>query len=284
MIGAAAMLRFLVNGIVIALCLALGYGALACAMQRSVLFPAPPLAGGGDALARIPGAERIWLETPDARAEAWFLPALANQPDAAPPARAPVVIFAHGNGELIDDWAAAFEPLRRLGSAVLLVEYPGYGRSTGSPSQRSIAASMTSAYDAMAKRADVDPAKIIAYGRSLGGGAVCALARERDVAALVLESTFTGVRPLARAFFVPGFLVRDPFDNLDALRGYPGPVLIVHGERDEIIPVAHAQELHAVAKRSKLALEPCGHNDCERPWTLVRDFLREHDLLGHGDG
>jgi fermentation-respiration switch protein FrsA (DUF1100 family) len=194
------------------------------------------------------------------------------------------VVFAHGNGELIDDWAAAFEPPRRWGAGVLLVEYPGYGRSTGSPSQDSIAATMTSAFDQMAARADVDPAKIIAYGRSLGGGAACALARERKLAGLVLESTFTSVRQLASGFGLPGFLVRDPFDNLDALRGFSGPVLIVHGEHDEIIPVQHAEALHAASPRSRLALEPCGHNDCQRPWALVKDFLLEHDLIGRGDG
>ena len=194
------------------------------------------------------------------------------------------MIFAHGNGELIDDWALALEPLRRWGAGVLLVEYPGYGRSTGAPSQTTIVASMKSAYDRMLTRPDVDPRRIVGYGRSLGGGAVCALASERSIAALVLESTFTSVRPLARGFLVPGFLVRDPFDNLDALRRYPGPVLIVHGEHDEIIPAAHASELHAALPRSRLALEPCGHNDCERPWRLVQEFLRENALLGRSDG
>jgi fermentation-respiration switch protein FrsA (DUF1100 family) len=60
--------------------------------------------------------------------------------------------------------------------------------------------------------------------------------------------------------------------------------LIVHGERDEIIPAAHAEELHAAAPRSRLVLEPCGHNDCQRPWPLLREFLLEHRLLGPGHG
>ena len=215
------MLRFSAVALAILLSLAGGYFVLACAMQRSVLFPAPPVAGAG-ALERIPGAEQIWIDTDGARAEAWYLPPLL-----AAPGPAPLVVFAHGNGELIDDWAEAFEPPRRWGAGVLLVEYPGYGRSTGSPSQDSIAATMASAFDRMAAREEIDPARIIAYGRSLGGGAVCALARERRLAALVLESTFTSVRKLARGFGLPGFLVRDPFDNLGALRSYPGPVLIV---------------------------------------------------------
>jgi len=272
------MLRFAGIGLAILLCLAGGYFALACAMQRSMLFPAPPITDP-DALARIPGAERIWLDTHDARAEAWYLPPIPLNLRPAP-----LVVFSHGNAELIDDWAGAFEPLRRWGAGVLLVEFPGYGRSTGSPSQRSIAATLTSAFDRMQARPDVDSRRIVAYGRSLGGGAACALARERSVAALVLESTFTSVRQLARGFGLPGFLVRDPFDNLDVLRTYPGPVLIVHGEHDEIIPVAHAAALHAAAARSRLALEPCGHNDCQRPWELVRVFLRENGLLGRSDG
>jgi len=272
------MLRFSAFTIAILLALFVGYFFLACAMQRSVLFPAPRLAGGNP-LERIPGAERLWLDTDAAHAEAWYLPPLS-----ATPAPAPLLVFAHGNGELIDDWAEAFEPPRRWGAAVLLVEYPGYGRSTGSPSQASIAATMASAFDRMTARAEIDPNRIIAYGRSLGGGAACALARERRLAALVLESTFTSVRQLARGFGLPGFLVRDPFDNLDALRSYPGPVLIVHGERDEIIPAQHAAALHAAAQRSRLALEPCGHNDCQRPWLLVRDFLLENGLIGRGDG
>ena len=80
------MLRMLSTTIVFLLCLALAWFALACAMQRSLLFPAPP-AGGPDLLARIPGAEQLWLDTPGARAEAWFLPPLSRGASAA--ARAP---------------------------------------------------------------------------------------------------------------------------------------------------------------------------------------------------
>ena len=260
------MLRLLAIGLTVLVCLAGGYFALACAMQRSVLFPAPP-AGGADALARIPEAERIWLETDGARTEAWYLP-----PIPAPSHPAPLVIFTHGNGELIDDWAVAFEPLRRCRRRRAAGRVPGLWPLDGLALAALDRRQHASAYDRMRRAPDVDPEKIVAYGRSLGGGAACALASERSVAALVLESTFTSVRPLARGFGLPGFLVRDPFDNLEVLRGYPGPVLIVHGERDEIIPVAHASALHAAAPRSRLAIEPCGHNDCQRPWLLRAGF------------
>jgi fermentation-respiration switch protein FrsA (DUF1100 family) len=242
--------------------------AFACFAGRRVLFPAPPLPREGE----WPIGEtvqRVWLETPSARSEALLL---AAEPRGGEPA--PLLLYAHGNGELIDYWAGEFEPLRAAGVSVLLVEYPGYGRSSGSPSQASIAQSMVAAFDWAVAQPGVDRARVAGYGRSLGGGAVCALARERALAALVLESTFTSVTALAAELFhLPGFLVRDPFDNLAAVGAFPGPVLVLHGERDEMIPFEHARRLHAANPRARLHGLPCGHNDCARPWPLIQDFL-----------
>jgi fermentation-respiration switch protein FrsA (DUF1100 family) len=245
---------------------ALLFGLVRCASQR-LLYPAPLLAGRGD-VALGPRAERVWLDTPTARCEAFLLePASSGAP-------APLVIFAHGNGELIDHWVNEFEPLRAAGAAVLLVEYPGYGRSSGTPSQGSIARAMTAAFDWAAARPGVDPQRITGWGRSLGGGAVCALARERPLAALVLESSFTSVRKVAAELFrVPGFLVRDAFDNLEVVRAFRGPILVLHGESDAAIPLAHARALQAAAARAELHVLPCGHNDCVRPWMVLEKFL-----------
>jgi fermentation-respiration switch protein FrsA (DUF1100 family) len=256
--------------------LALGvaaYWTLLFFLQRPALFPGSRAADGRAVLDRA-GGEQIWLEPPGGRVEAWLLPASESEQG-----RSPLVVYAHGNGELIDDWADAFAPLREWGFAVLLVEYPGYGRSAGQPSQASITAAMVAAYDRVASRPEVDPARIVGYGRSLGGGAVCALSRERPLAALVLESTFASVRRIAQGFGLPGFLVRDPFDNDRAVRVFAGPILLVHGERDEVVPARHAAVLHAAAPRSLLHLVACGHNDCPRPWDALRGFLAEHGLL-----
>jgi hypothetical protein len=138
---------------------------------------------------------------------------------------------------------------------------------------------MLAAYDWATARPDVDPKRVVAYGRSLGGGAACALARARHLDALVLESAFTSVRSMARRFRVPGFMVLDPFDNLSLVREFDGPILLVHGTRDAVVPVDEARALHAAAPRSELELLPCGHNDCPRPWPRVRDFLASHALL-----
>ena len=100
--------------------------------------------------------------------EAVFLPATPP----AREARQALVIFGHGNGEVIDYWIAALDGFRQRGIGVLLVEYPGYGRSTGSPSEASIRGVMDAAYDRVAADPRVDSTRIFGFGQSLGGGAI----------------------------------------------------------------------------------------------------------------
>jgi fermentation-respiration switch protein FrsA (DUF1100 family) len=107
---------------------------------------------------------------------------------------------------------------------------------------------------------------------------VCALIGRRPIAALILEAPFTSVRPFASRYGAPGFLVRDPFDNLAQVAGFRGPLLILHGAQDDVIPPCHSQALARAAPQAELHLLPCGHNDCPRAWDLVGAFLRHHGL------
>jgi hypothetical protein len=252
----------------------LGYWAVAYLIQRSILYPAPA-APEVDAAADRPDVKVLWLG-PDAKVEAWYLPPRnAHGP-------APALIYTHGNGELIDHWLEEFEVPRAWGMGILLVEYPGYGRSRGAPSEHAIEETVIAAYDYLATRPEIDPEGIVAYGRSLGGGAACRLAKNRKLEAMILESTFTGVRPLALRFGLLGPLVRDPFDNLTQVSRFHGPLLIIHGERDAIIPVAHGRTLARAARSAELYLwKGCGHNDCPRPWSLIESFLKRHGILGN---
>jgi fermentation-respiration switch protein FrsA (DUF1100 family) len=240
--------------------------------ERAALFPGAFAAGAAGG-ARPDGVQSVWLEHAGGRSEAGLLPALRQAT-----APAPLVLFAHGNAELIDHWAREFAPPRAWGLSVLLVEYPGYGRSSGRPSQASIGAAMGAAYDWGARQAGVDPQRIVAWGRSLGGGAACVLAGERELAALVLESTFTSVRDMARGLSLPALRLQDPFDNLAAVRRFRGPILLLHGTRDEIVSKTHADALHDAAPGSELHLLACGHNDCRRPWPVIEEFFRAHGL------
>ena len=143
---------------------------LVVALQKFLTFPrAHPSVQQPAALAAA-GGEAIWFDIDGARVEAWFLPVSGDKP-------APLLIHAHGNGELIDIQTQSVDAARAAGIAVLLVEYPGYGRSGGDPSEETVTATWVAAYDWAKGDARVDAARIVGYGRSLGGGAVAQLAR-----------------------------------------------------------------------------------------------------------
>jgi len=251
----------------------------ACALQRRVLFPrhaipAPPEPSAAETSERIEPWHR---DTPAGRVEAWFMPA----PDATAAAPKPAVIFAHGNAELIDHNIELANAYHELGVSVLMPEYRGYGRSAGSPSQKAIVADYVAFYDRLAAQPGVDAQRIVFHGRSLGGAVTAQLAEKRRPAAWVLQSTFTSVAAMARGFGVPRFLVRDPFEVKDVLKGYDGPVLILHGTADEIVDISHANALHAAAEGSELATFPTGHNEPmpEDAWRRIEAFLRRSGVM-----
>jgi hypothetical protein len=258
-----------------------GYCGMLFMMQRHMLFPrdlveVPP----GEKIYIPEEVEQIWLDTADGRVEAWFMPPV--QGSAQGPA--PAVIFGHGNAELIDHWPEEFRRFSEMGMGLLLVEYPGYGRSQGSPSQESVTRTFVAAYDWLANQKDVaDPSRIVLFGRSLGGGAVCQLAAQRPSAALILMSAFTSARAFAKRYLAPGFLVRDPFDNLSLVKTYPGPVLVIHGDRDEVIPYGHGKKLAEAAQNGRLITYSAGHNDCPPNmrvfWKDMENFLRDTGIL-----
>ena len=242
------------------------------ALQKLITFPgAHPSVQQLSALAAAHG-EAHWFDIDGARVEAWFLPAHSAD-------RTPLLIHGHGNGELIDIQTKSVEALRAAGIAVLLVEYPGYGRSGGAPSEESVTATFVAAYDWAKHDARVDASRIIGYGRSLGGGAVAQLAARRPVAALVLESTYTSIGELVRAEGIPGWLVVNEFDTRAVLAKYAGPVLILHGTKDGTFPSTLAEALHKSSPRSELHLEACGHNDCPPQWELVLSFLAKNGVF-----
>jgi fermentation-respiration switch protein FrsA (DUF1100 family) len=254
------------------------YCGLLFLMQRQVMFPRGMI-GVPAETPNITGLERIWIKTSFGKVEAWYLPPV--QDTGSTPA--PAVIFAHGNGELIDFWPEELRRFNGLGLGLLLVEYPGYGRSEGSPSQGSVAETFTVAYDTLAARKDVDASKVILFGRSLGGGAVCTLAAQRPSAALILMSTFTSARSFAARYLAPGFLVRDPFDNLATVQAYSKPVLVMHGKYDEVIPYRHGVSLYQAAQNGKMITYNSGHNDCPPDWHQfwqdVESFLLETGVI-----
>jgi uncharacterized protein len=236
------------------------------AIQRYVTFPTPPAGASNPGAREAVGGRLVWLDVAGQRVEAWLLPAT----------RAPnggLIIYAHGNGELIDMRAADFATPRAAGWSVLQVEYPGYGRSEGSPSEESLTASLVAAYDWARVTGGFAQSGIAGYGRSLGGGAITQLAARRPLAALVLESTFVNLEDVVMSYGVPRPFLLNHFDTAAVLREYAGPVLLLHGTGDRVFPSGNARKLAAIAKRATLHFADCGHADCPPQWELVLGFL-----------
>jgi pimeloyl-ACP methyl ester carboxylesterase len=267
--------RAFVLGRVIGITL-LAYAALIFIVQRRLAFPGSSRESPRPTPTAPAGVTQVWLEASFGPVEAWFFRAEGNS------AR-PTVIFAHGNGELIEDWRPEMERLTAAGLDALLVEFPGYGHSQGSPSRRTLREAFTLAFDWLVEQTDVDQGRIVVHGRSMGGGAASDLALDRPVRALILQSTFSSATAIARRSLVPGFLVRDRFDNQRAVANFSGPVLLMHGLHDDVIPYSHAEVIADAREGLEVTHIACAHNDCGRIWPDVVDilsgFLRSNDLL-----
>jgi fermentation-respiration switch protein FrsA (DUF1100 family) len=272
----AKLKRAVLAALALACILAVVFGVVR--LQRAMLFPRQFAQQDPSAL-RTPGLERLWIESADGPVEAWILPGAGA--DAEHPG--PAVVFAHGNAELIDHWPAELEPYRSMGVTVVLPEYRGYGRSAGEPSEAAIASDLRALHARLLEHPLIDRERIAYHGRSLGGGAACALARTHPPRAMILESTFTSVADVAAGMYVPSFLIVDRFENLEVVRSYGGPVLVMHGIDDRTIPSEHGRRLANASRRSELALYASGHNDLPRTrsdyWARIQRFLRASGLL-----
>ena len=259
--------------LIVPLAIAAVYLALLFVAQRSMLFPMPLQVPAGPPA----GAEEVRVKFDGGEAYALYLPPRQLR------GPAPLLMFTHGNGELADYWVDEFAVPRDWGVSVLLVEYPGYGRAPGSPSEKSITEAALALHDWAASDARVDPKRMVAYGRSLGGGAAVRLAVNRTMAGLILESTFTSVADFAAGYMAPAFVVRDPFDSRKTLASYRGRLLVIHGRNDTIVPIAHGRELASLVPGAMFHELNCGHNDCPRDWRTIGAFLRDLKVLSTGD-
>lgn len=231
--------------LVLLVCLApVAYWGALYATQRNMLFPGMfrPVSEDMSPPA-VSGAEVVWVETEAGPVEGWLFVGKGRTAENPGPG----VLYGHGNFETLQlcwqhaSWYADH------GVTVLMMEYRGFGRSPGKPSEASCRSDGVLFYDALAGRPEVDPERIAFHGRSLGGGVVCAIAQERRPAALILESTFTSVTDIAVRMYAPSFLVTNPFRNEAFLRTYDGPVLMAHGNQDPVVPYEHAERNRAAA-------------------------------------
>ncbi len=208
----------------------------------------------------LPGGRDVVLETEDGkRLGAWYLPTTGVQPG-------PAAVVFNGNGGDRSGRAQLAAGLSRLGMSVLLFDYRGYGGNPGPPSEKGLAADARAAQSWLAARPEVDPARIVYFGESLGAAVAIGLAMERPPAALVLRSPFTSLAEVGKTHYpwLPvGWLLIDQYPSIDRVGSLAAPVMVIAGDRDDIVPESLSRKLYDAAPDPKryLLVPGTGHND-----------------------
>lgn len=228
--------------------------------QDVLIFPASLAGQPGDAMP-TPLTERIELATDQGTTVAWLVPVPGNRAEKS----SPLVVFFHGNAELIDQQQAIIDLYHSLDVSVLLVEYRGYGHSEGTPSEKHIVADAVAIVERVLERDSVKADALVLHGRSIGGGFAAQVALRTEPSALVVESTFKSISGMTWRFGVPPFLAKSPLRSDKAFEQLDLPILIMHGKHDEIVSVDHAKQLDQIAKQSTLVLFDATHNTLPEP-------------------
>lgn len=201
--------------------------------------------------------EDVGIATADGlRLHGWYVP--------APNARG-TLLFLHGNAGNIGHRLDSLVIFHRLGLSTLIIDYRGYGRSPGTPSERGTYTDATAAWSWLTSTRGIEARRIVVFGRSLGAAVATELASRERPAGLILESPFPSVRAMARHYYpwLPsGLLVRIRYPLTDYLQRVRCPVLVVHSRTDEIVPFELGRRVYAAAPQPKWLLEiEGGHND-----------------------
>src|SRR5213596_1506879 len=266
---------------------ALGYGLivlLALLLQERLAFPAPRAPVPDPRRLGIANGERIELVSGDGtRLAGWYLAPRAADALHHPAPPSPALLWFYGNGENIAGIWPILRDFQPPGTALLVVDYPGYGGSEGRATEAGLYAAADAAYAALAARRQVDSGRIYVYGRSLGSAVAIYTAAHHAVAGLILESPFTSAAAMAKHHYrlVPRFLLRLSLDNVSAITQVRCPVLLFHGTADRLVPTAMGMRVAAAAPGpvEVVLIQKAGHNDTydaggdqyrDKVWSFVK--------------
>jgi fermentation-respiration switch protein FrsA (DUF1100 family) len=185
------------------------------------------------------------------------------------PGATKTMLVSHGNGGNLTYRQGLVSLLLQAGASVLVYDYQGYGKSEGRPSVAGICADGMAAYNYLTEKRNIAPKDIIIFGESIGTGVACYIASQKPCAGIILQSPYTSMPAIAREKMplmrlYPDFLMPSPkLDNLSVLEQAHPPLLLIHGAKDEIIPVAHSEQLFKQALDPKrfIRMPDAGHND-----------------------
>lgn len=193
------------------------------------------------------------------------------------------ILLCHGNGGNIGDRLIDADLLCRAGFNLLLFDYRGYGRSTGRPDEEGTYRDADAARDALLDQPECDPAGVVYLGESLGGAIALALALQSPPRGLVLESTFTSLRAVARHHYrvIPPGMVPDAYPSIRRIGKLHVPLLLLHGDRDEVVPISEARALYEAGREPKRmhVFGGLGHSDLVSAGPeyarVIKDWVRE---------
>jgi fermentation-respiration switch protein FrsA (DUF1100 family) len=237
--------------------------------QRSLMY-FPERLRVQPASAGFPAAEEVVLDTADGeKVIVWHVP---------PRGERPVILYFHGNGGSLRYRVDRFRALTAAGLGLVALSYRGYGGSTGRPTEAGLIADGAAAYAFAAAR--YPPQRLVFWGESLGSGVAVALAADHAVGGVVLEAPFTSAVDVGAGayWFLPvRLLMKDQFRSDERIGAVRAPLLILHGERDRVVPFALGQRLFALANEPKrlVRFRDGGHVDLDAHGAqdAVRAFL-----------
>jgi fermentation-respiration switch protein FrsA (DUF1100 family) len=235
---------------------------LAWLFQERLAFPAPRASVPDPRRVGVEHGERVALVSTDGtRLAGWYLvpkAVVAGQPS-------PGLLWFYGNGENVATIWPVVRDFQPPGTAVLVVDYPGYGGSEGRTTEAGLYATADAAYAALVARPGIDPRRIYVYGRSLGSVVATHTAANHPAAGLILESPFTSAAAMARHLYklLPRFSLALRFDNLANVRRIHCPALVFHGDADRLVPTAMGLAVAAAAAGGAevVLIHGAGHNE-----------------------
>lgn len=225
-------------------------------LQKSLIYFPEPLRITPQSV-YLPGVEERMLEARDgARIIAWYGRAAEGQP---------TLLYFQGNAGAFGVRAERIRKYMARGYGVFMMTWRGYAGSTGSPSEKANVSDALLAYDTL-RAAGASSEQIIVYGESLGSGVAVQLAAARPVAGVILDAPYTSLVDLAELHYpyLPArLLMTDRYESLRHIGKVTAPILIVHGENDDVIPLAMGKALFEAAKSRKeiVVLPGAGHSD-----------------------
>jgi hypothetical protein len=181
------------------------------------------------------------------------------------PREGPVILFLHGNAQEVYSWSLVHRDLEPLACRLLLIDYRGYGKSEGEPHEEGLYRDGAAALSWLEEQG-IGMRDVIVFGKSLGGAVACGISQSKPLRALILESTFTSLAGVARRLFPflpPGTALGESYESIEKITRLSCPVMVIHGDSDELIPVEEGIALYEAAPEPKelYLVRGAGHND-----------------------